>query len=118
MPPSARLRQMTTATGKVIIMVKTIRHLLAPPVFEQEEQNRVASLLTRLLQIMFVTFTLLLVLSEIVSPSPGFTYPVLAVSTTSLMTIYYLLRRRRLRLAGLLVVIFLWALFTGVTIML
>ncbi|MBI5567939.1 MAG: GAF domain-containing protein [Chloroflexi bacterium] len=96
-------------------MLKTIRHLLAPPVFEQDEQNRVASLLTRLLQIMFVTFTLLLVISEIITPSPGFTYPALVISTTSLLTIYALLHRGRLRQASLLVVGFMWLLFTGVS---
>ena len=96
-------------------MLKSIRRLLAPPVFEHEEQNRVAWLLTRLLQIMSVTFTVVLVASEIVEPSPEFTYPVLAVSTASFLTIYVLVRRGRLRLAGTLFIAFLWVLFTVVT---
>ena len=96
-------------------MLKTLRRLLTPPVFEHEEQNRVASLLTRLLQIMFVTFTLVVVVNEILDPSPGFTYPFLAASTTSLIFAYAQIRRRRLHLAGALTLVFLWTIFTAVS---
>ena len=96
-------------------MLRTIRRLLSPPIFEHEDQNRAAWLLTRMLQIIFVTFIAVIFISEALDSDPGFTYPILAASVVSILTIYALVRRGRLRLAVVLSVAFLWVIFTATT---
>jgi len=97
-------------------MFTGIRQLLAPPVFEDEEKTRIASLLNSI----SLTCLAVLVLSVFTIPFIADS-PLLPVASTGLaillqLSVQFLLHRRHLRLASLLLASAFWVVVTLVSL--
>jgi signal transduction histidine kinase len=93
-------------------MLERIRTYLAPPVLEDEEQARLAALLYTILLTALALSCVFMILAPIMSPNPVFSWVVTGSLLLPQLGALLLLRRGRVRTAGLLFSSALWLIIT------
>jgi PAS domain S-box-containing protein len=92
-------------------MFARIREFLAPPVFEDEEKTRVAALLNTIL---LATFAIAALFTIVLITSADVTLPIIGAASSLLaLALWFVMRRGRVRLAGVLFTVINLASVTG-----
>ncbi len=85
---------------------------LAPPVFEDEEKTRVASLLNTLLLTVLVSAAVYIVATPFVNPNPTLSWLITCAAVIPILSALYLMHRGHIQLASGLLCLTMWSAIT------